>query len=104
MFLLSVGCTAAAPCALRPLRSSKSPRRRGLLAACVRFPAPSPTRLPRSHLRAALGDGGAAAAVQVRAVQDRREGGLPRHAPLLRHGQPPPPPPWSYPLIWQRHF
>ncbi|KAK3139203.1 hypothetical protein QOZ80_5AG0379430 [Eleusine coracana subsp. coracana] len=39
---------------------------------------------------ATSGDGGA---LQVRALQDRPQGGLPRHAPLLRHGQPPPSPP-----------
>ncbi|CAN6339410.1 unnamed protein product [Urochloa humidicola] len=45
---------------------------------------------------AAAGDG---SHLQVRALQDRRKGGLPRHATLLRHGQPPPPPPGSYPFI-----
>ena len=28
--------------------------------------------------------------LQVRALQDRRQGGLPRHVPLLRHGESPP--------------
>uniref|UniRef100_A0A8R7QDS1 Uncharacterized protein n=1 Tax=Triticum urartu TaxID=4572 RepID=A0A8R7QDS1_TRIUA len=66
---------------------------------------PSPPDLATGHLllviSAVAGDGGVG--VQVRALQDRREGGLPRHAPLLRHGQPTPPPPWSYPLFWHTH-
>jgi hypothetical protein len=50
---------------------------------------PPPCRLV-FFLFCAAGDG---AFLQVRALQDRRQGGIPRHAPLLRHGQPPPPPP-----------
>nr|TKW07568.1 hypothetical protein SEVIR_7G315632v2 [Setaria viridis] len=67
---------------------------------------PSPPAAPARRLllflfpalpTAVAGDGGLL--LQVRALQDRRQGGLPRHAPLLRHGQPPPPPPGSYPFI-----
>ncbi|KAK8450149.1 hypothetical protein SEVIR_7G315601v4 [Setaria viridis] len=66
---------------------------------------PSPPAAPARRLllflfpalpTAVAGDGGLL--LQVRALQDRRQGGLPRHAPLLRHGQPPPPPP-GYVLV-----
>jgi len=66
-----------------------------LLASFAAYPtrAPSPPLPPPAS--AAAGDGGL---LQVRALQDRRQGGLPCHAPLLRHGQPPPPPPGYYSL------